>query len=437
MVVVNYIGDVVKQLMATVDGQQGVPPGAQAQPAALPAPPPPPDRGHVLHAAPGGATEPDSFAGAGSTNEAAAEPDQDRRRGRGPGVASSSGDSRERSVRRTSKTARGRSDRSRPQAKRAAPARNTGWSPMDSVFPPDGDSDTGRGFDNSDYTAQVRRPPLVAHHACSSQLRLCQMGRRLSDCDASRKRMNQECVSQVRAYVAREKARRAQPVRQSQQHHRASPSPERREATSITDAVRDSLKAAMFRADNASEASDTNSSASDMDTDSSSSSAWEDASAGPDETFAGDASAPGTEAGGAHGPAAPPTVQAPAPPPQQAAHAEAPAPPPADAPAAPPNGEAAAPVARAGDEDDLMDVPFEELIGLRGPWRQLFENAATVLASTFVFLLAMLWVPFMLGSFTMAAVTRAGAPFAYLLPLAPVPFAVCSHAHRSAPNHVL
>ena len=54
-----------------------------------------------------------------------------------------------------------------------------------------------------------------------------------------------------------------------------------------------------------------------------------------------------------------------------------------------------------------MDVPFEELIGLRGPWRQLFENAATVLASTFVFLLAMLWVPFMLGSFTMAAITRA------------------------------
>lgn len=58
----------------------------------------------------------------------------------------------------------------------------------------------------------------------------------------------------------------------------------------------------------------------------------------------------------------------------------------------------------------MMDVPFEELIGLRGPWRQLFENAVTVLASTFVFLLAMLWVPFMLGSFTMAAITRTYPP---------------------------
>lgn len=61
-------------------------------------------------------------------------------------------------------------------------------------------------------------------------------------------------------------------------------------------------------------------------------------------------------------------------------------------------------------EEDMMDVPFEELIGLRGPWRQLFENAATVLASTFVFLLAMLWVPFMLGSIIMAAITRALYP---------------------------
>ena len=155
VVVVNYIGDVVKQLMATVDGQQAVPPGAAAaqQPAALPAPPPPPDRGHVLHAAPDGATEPDSPVGTDSADAPGTAANLDRRRV--PGVASSSGDSRERSVRRTSRTTRSRSSRSQGQAVRPAPARNTGWSPMDSVFPPDGDSDTGRSFEHSDYTAQV------------------------------------------------------------------------------------------------------------------------------------------------------------------------------------------------------------------------------------------------------------------------------------------
>ena len=216
--------------------------------------------------------------------------------------------------------------------------------------------------------------------------------------------INEVCPLQA-AHVARETARRAQRVRQQQHQQRAPPSPQR-EATSITEAVRDSLTAAMLRADNASEASDADSSA--VDPDSSSSSAGEDA---PAQRSAVDATTQVSEAGGARGSVAEPTAQVPVLPAAAAATEEGPAPPPAAAPAAPPNGEAAAPVAaRAGDEDDLMDVPFEELIGLRGPWRQLFENAATVLASTFVFLLAMLWVPFMLGSFTMAAITRASCP---------------------------
>ena len=77
VVVVNYIGDVVKQLMATAADQQGggAPgnPVVPHQPAALPAPPPP-DRGHVLHAAPGGATQP-SDADAAEGSAAGAEGD--------------------------------------------------------------------------------------------------------------------------------------------------------------------------------------------------------------------------------------------------------------------------------------------------------------------------------------------------------------------------
>ena len=246
----------------------------------------------------------------------------------------------------------------------------------------------------------------------------------------------QICSTQVRAYVAREKARRAQRARQHQQPHHQRASPER-EATSITEAVRDSLTAALFRADNASEASDSDTAT--ADTDSSSSSACEDASAGPAETFVRETKTQDIPAGGVHGG----LEQLPAPlPPPGPAQAEGPAPlPPADAAAVPPNEEPAVPAARAGDEDDLMDVPFEELIGLRGPWRQLFENAATVLASTFVFLLAMLWVPFMLGSFTMAAVTRARPPPVGCMPC-PLPtptlaVCLCTQVRCSSPQHVL
>ena len=78
----------------------------------------------------------------------------------------------------------------------------------------------------------------------------------------------------------------------------------------------------------------------------------------------------------------------------------------------------AAHVGVAVEEVDIVNVSFEELIGLRGPWRQLFKNAATFLAKTFVFLLAMLWLPVMLGSFTLVAITRtkSSPPFPSLPP---------------------
>ena len=160
VVVVNYIGDVVKQLMATVDGQHGgVPPGGQAaQPAALQAPPPPPDRGHVLQTGPGGGSQAEAAPilpvdAASAAVEDSADSDATS--------SSSSGDSptcAECSVRRTaSLTARGASGRlRRRRAGRSASARSSrGWDPMDSVFPPDGDSDSGRGPGPGDYAAQV------------------------------------------------------------------------------------------------------------------------------------------------------------------------------------------------------------------------------------------------------------------------------------------
>jgi hypothetical protein len=95
VVVVNYIGDVVKQLMATAADQQGGAPGGPVvphQPAALPAPPPP-DRGHVLHVAPGGAAQPSDADTAEGSAAGGAEVDSDSAGadGEADGAASSDG----------------------------------------------------------------------------------------------------------------------------------------------------------------------------------------------------------------------------------------------------------------------------------------------------------------------------------------------------------
>ena len=54
----------------------------------------------------------------------------------------------------------------------------------------------------------------------------------------------------------------------------------------------------------------------------------------------------------------------------------------------------------------LNDEPmtFEELVGLRGPIRLLFENAGTVIFSSALFMAAALWAPFMWGRITIRAI---------------------------------
>ena len=61
---------------------------------------------------------------------------------------------------------------------------------------------------------------------------------------------------------------------------------------------------------------------------------------------------------------------------------------------------------------DLDELPFEELVGLRGPLLALLESAATVLASNCAFLTVCLALPFQLGRLTLtviAALTAAAA----------------------------
>ena len=56
--------------------------------------------------------------------------------------------------------------------------------------------------------------------------------------------------------------------------------------------------------------------------------------------------------------------------------------------------------ARAPAEE--REFAFNELIGLDGPLRMLLENAATVIFTTWAFLTAALWMPFMLGRIAIA-----------------------------------
>lgn len=71
----------------------------------------------------------------------------------------------------------------------------------------------------------------------------------------------------------------------------------------------------------------------------------------------------------------------------------------AHVPDAPP-GRPAAAVVRQDDEP----MAFEELVGLRGPIRLLFENAGTVIFSSAMFMASTLWVPFTWGRVTIRGI---------------------------------
>lgn len=108
-------------------------------------------------------------------------------------------------------------------------------------------------------------------------------------------------------------------------------------------------------------------------------------------------------------------------PPLRPAHAEpaVPAMPPVPEehamPAAP--ADPAAPAVAAhpvGDEP----MAFEDLIGLRGPVRLLFENAGTMILSTAMFMVGALWLPFTWGRLTIKSIAMVQA--AWKLTVLPV-----------------
>jgi len=54
-------------------------------------------------------------------------------------------------------------------------------------------------------------------------------------------------------------------------------------------------------------------------------------------------------------------------------------------------------------EDELeMEVPLEEFIGLRGPWRPIFENALTALVFNGMLIAIITLIPFTLGRIVLA-----------------------------------
>lgn len=59
--------------------------------------------------------------------------------------------------------------------------------------------------------------------------------------------------------------------------------------------------------------------------------------------------------------------------------------------------------------NDDHPMAFEELVGLRGPIRLLFENAGTVIVSSAMFVGAALWAPFMWGSLTIKGIAMVQA----------------------------
>lgn len=72
---------------------------------------------------------------------------------------------------------------------------------------------------------------------------------------------------------------------------------------------------------------------------------------------------------------------------------------------------AAAPHMPAVVRHDDEPMAFEELVGLRGPIKLLFENAGTVIFSSALFMAAVLWVPFTCGRVTIRAIVRMQAAY--------------------------
>ena len=75
--------------------------------------------------------------------------------------------------------------------------------------------------------------------------------------------------------------------------------------------------------------------------------------------------------------------------------------------AAPP----AAPHVPAVVRHDDEPMAFEELVGLRGPIRLLFENAGTVIFSSALFMAVALWVPFTCGRLTIRGIVMMQAAY--------------------------
>ena len=72
---------------------------------------------------------------------------------------------------------------------------------------------------------------------------------------------------------------------------------------------------------------------------------------------------------------------------------------------------AAAPHVPAVVRHDDEPMAFEELVGLRGPIRLLFENAGTVIFSSALFMAATLWVPFTFGRVTIRGIVMMQAAY--------------------------
>lgn len=72
---------------------------------------------------------------------------------------------------------------------------------------------------------------------------------------------------------------------------------------------------------------------------------------------------------------------------------------------------AAAPHVPAVVRHDDEPMAFEELVGLRGPIRLLFENAGTVIFSSALFMAATLWVPFTCGRVTIRGIVTMQAAY--------------------------
>ncbi|KAL3131681.1 hypothetical protein ABBQ38_007973 [Trebouxia sp. C0009 RCD-2024] len=85
--------------------------------------------------------------------------------------------------------------------------------------------------------------------------------------------------------------------------------------------------------------------------------------------------------------------------------------------------------------NDDHPMAFEELVGLRGPIRLLFENAGTVIVTSAMFVGAALWAPFMWGSLTIKGIVMAQASWKLtVLPAAAMQLLLKTHQISADPQ---